>query len=333
METAVFSEVLPFGLSSRLGAGSAAAARGYVPRMPLAVRDYTCKRFGIDCGLDFLRRGPGDELYAPREWHEDAEWISELCRSLRLRDNVADPPSRGKDVAPPSREMARWLTELLKGDTRRFETVVESVRAGFAASTAHKITKSFRAFLVWLKNEAQCNSEAVFSSAEATAMALRGYGLHLYETGMPRYLLVYAITAVQDKFPQHRNFLTAAWQVDKKWQRAEPGSCRAVLPVAAIRACVSLSLLWGWSRWCCLLIIGFLAMLHPAELLLLERRDLVFPSDTLGHTQTKTSEFYLQEVAAQVLLTEISPAARSRIKSLDDAADSLLAHFSGASQY
>ena len=49
--------------------------------------------------------------------------------------------------------------------------------------------------------------------------------------------------------------------------------------------------------------------------------------------RTKTLEFYLQEVAAQVLLTEISPAARSRIKSLDDAADSLLAHFSGASQY
>ncbi|CAE7837262.1 unnamed protein product, partial [Symbiodinium necroappetens] len=222
LSTAVFSEELPFGLSSRLGAGSAAAARGYVPRMPWAAREYTAKRFNVDCGLNFLRQEPGDEPYAPREWHEDPEWISELCRSLRFRDNVADPPSRGKDVAPPSREMARWLIELLKGDTRRFETVVESARVprnparwlrfllllagdiernpgpllskpqprgplnledGFAASTAHKMTKSFRAFLVWLQNEAQCNSEAVFSSAEATAMALRGYGLHLYETG------------------------------------------------------------------------------------------------------------------------------------------------------
>ena len=35
-----------------------------------------------------------------------------------------------------------------------------------------------------------------------------------------------------------------------------------------------------------LLILGFLAMLHPAELVALTRRDLVFPEDTLGHTRS-----------------------------------------------
>ena len=76
-----------------------------------------------------------------------------------------------------------------------------------------------------------------------TATALRAFGLHLYENGFPRYLYVYAITAVQDKYPAHRNFLTEAWQVDKKWQRTEPGSCRPVLPVAAVRAGIALALL------------------------------------------------------------------------------------------
>ena len=103
---------------------------------------------------------------------------------------------------------------------------------------------------------------------------------------MPRYLFVYAINAIQDRLPQHRNFLTAAWQVDKKWQCAEPGSCRTVQPVAAVRAATTVGLLWGWFKWTALLILGFLAMLHPAELVALTRRDLVFPEDTLGHTSS-----------------------------------------------
>ena len=278
----------------------------------------------------------------------------------------------------------------------------------------------------------------MFENSELTALALRGYGLYLYEAGLPSYLFVYAITAVQDAFPQHRNFLTAAWQVDKKWQRAEPGECRPVLPVAAVRAALSVALLWNWHRWACLVIIGFLAMLHPGELTELLRRDLVFPVDTLGHTsclfvhlrnpktsrfarrqhgriddeaairflfallghlspddriypaslhsfrrqwdavlgrlglpvraaekgatpgvlrgsgatfyymctenipwlawrgrwaRVKTLEYYVQEVAAQVLLANLDPGKRARIKALDQAVDGLIAYFSGATQY
>ena len=253
-------------------------------------------------------------------------------------DNVADGPSRGRPVPSPQREVPRWLAELVEGRPKAFEAVTLSSRvpklaarwlrfllllggdiepnpgppssarvprgplnleAGFARSTAHKMQKSFQGFLLWLRDKACCEASQVFASAEHTALALRGYGLHLYEAGMPRYLYVYAITAVQDKFPQHRNFLTAAWQIDKKWQRAEPGSCRPVLPVAAVRAAISVALLWGWFKWAALLILGFLAMLHPAELVSLTRRDLVFPEDTLGHTSSlfvhlrnpKTSRF------------------------------------------
>ena len=296
------------------------------------------------------------------------------------------------------------------------------------------MTKSFQLFLVWLAEEACVDASAVFATAEATAAALRGFGLHLYEVGMPRYLLVYAITAVQDRFPQHRNFLTPAWQIDKKWQRAEPGECRPVLPVACIRAAVSLGLLWGWFRWTAALIIGFLAMLHPGELVALTRKDLVFPADTLDHStnlfvhlrdpktsrfarrqhgriddewaikflyslahglrldeklypgslhsfrrqwdavlswlglptraavkgatpgvlrgsgathfylctenipllawrgrwaRTKTLEYYLQEVAAQTLLSELPATVRARIRIFDRAADDLLVHFAG----
>ena len=49
--------------------------------------------------------------------------------------------------------------------------------------------------------------------------------------------------------------------------------------------------------------------------------------------RVKTLEYYLQEVAAQVLLAELDPVCRARIQLLDKAADSLLCHFSGATQY
>ena len=393
-------------------------------------------------------------------------------------DNVADNPTRGRDVAPPCREEPRWLQRLKDGDTGPFQAVVLSARvgknparwlrfllllagdiernprratsrpprtprgpldlqAGFAVSAAQKMAKSFAGFKTWLKENIG-PVEAVFENSELTALALRGYGLYLYEAGLPSYLFVYAITAVQDAFPQHRNFLTAAWQVDKKWQRAEPGECRPVLPVAAVRAALSVALLWNWHRWACLVIIGFLAMLHPGELTELLRRDLVFPVDTLGHTsclfvhlrnpktsrfarrqhgriddeaairflfalrghlspddriypaslhsfrrqwdavlgrlglpvraaekgatpgvlrgsgatfyymctenipwlawrgrwaRVKTLEYYLQEVAAQVLLANLDPGKRARIKALDQAVDGFIAYFSGATQY
>ena len=69
---------------------------------------------------------------------------------------------------------------------------------------------------------------------------------------------MYAVTAVQDAYPQRRSFLTTAWQIDKKWQRAESGSCRPVLPIHCHRA--------GFTLRLAMVIIGFLAMLRPAKL-------------------------------------------------------------------
>ena len=98
-------------------------------------------------------------------------------------DNVADNPSRGSAVAPPSREPSAWIRSLLAGDARAFDKVVLSARikkiparwlrfllllggdiernpgpqapvrrgpldleAGFAPSTAKKMQKSFAFF-------------------------------------------------------------------------------------------------------------------------------------------------------------------------------------------
>ena len=61
----------------------------------------------------------------------------------------------------------------------------------------------------------------------------------------------------------------------------EPGRSRVVIPASLLRAMFGVSLLWGWSRFAGLLLLGFCGMMRPDEFLSASRRDLVLPSDRL----------------------------------------------------
>ena len=233
--------------------------------------------------------------------------------------NRSDGPSRGRGVAPPTKDWPVWLSELCEGRTYRFDVCLAAARVpklagrwlrlllllggdierhpgpvgrlprgpldlttGFAASTRQKMSKSLEAFKQWLAVSMSLSFAAAMSCAESAAAALRGFGLHLYSEGHPRYLLVYAITAVQDAYPAYRNHLTPAWQIDKKWQHVEPGECRPAISKPILLASVSLGLLWGWFDWVAVTLVGFLCMLHPSELVCLQRSDLVLPFDMMS---------------------------------------------------
>ena len=232
--------------------------------------------------------------------------------------NRADEPSRDRPVRGPSKDKPQWLADLQLGDTRRFDAVTASarvaknparwlrfllllagdiephpgpakknyrprgemdLRVGFSQDTASRMERCLQGFREWLESIAKLEWNQVILDLSALGYALRAYGLYLFENGYPRYLLVYAITAVQDLVPQSKPYLSLAWQVDRKWQHHEPGACRAVLPAVAVRAAVALGALWGWYAWSAVVLLGFCGMLHPAEMISLVRRDLVFPSD------------------------------------------------------
>ena len=232
--------------------------------------------------------------------------------------NRADEPSRNKDVRGPSKDPSSWMIELAAGNPSRFDAILLSskfeklaarwlrfllllggdiernpgpnykprgsfaLNVGFENHTAITMRRCLEAFQVWVESHAKVKWSSLVTDAEALATALRGYGIHCYELGLPRYMFVYSITAVQDQYPAAKQFMNVAWHVDRKWQQAEPGSCRPVLPSIVLRALVCLSSLWGWHSLTGIVLVGFSAMLHPSEMLGLTRRDLVFPSD-LGH--------------------------------------------------
>ena len=230
----------------------------------------------------------------------------------------SDGPSRNRPVDPPSKPLPAWYEQLCAGDFYRFDVCLAAssvpkqaarwlrlllllggdierspgpppvprgpldLSSGFVATTRHKMRKSLDAFAHWLREELGLSLNQVLSSVSAAATALRAFGLHLYAAGLPRYLLVYAITSVQDACPEYRNHLTPAWQIDKKWQHAEPGECRPVISKPILQAAVSLGLLWGWGDWVAVTLIGFICMLHPAEFITLHRRDLILPADAMS---------------------------------------------------
>lgn len=226
-------------------------------------------------------------------------------------DNRSDGPSRDRDLSPPSRELPKWLTDLQNHDHRLFDIVVQAanwpralgrwvrlllliagdiernpgpyrgpmdVGVGFVKATADRMSKCFEAFVEWVGTFLEVPWASLEADYSALVLALRGYGLYLFEHGHPRYLLVYAITSCQEYFPGCRPYMQPAWQIDKKWQIHEPGVCRSVLPPMIVRAATALAILWGWN-WAGILLLGFGALLHPSEMLNLHRRDLVFPKD------------------------------------------------------
>lgn len=150
---------------------------------------------------------------------------------------------------------------------------------GFAPETASRMQQCVEAFAEWVRESCDIAFERLVHDPPAVGWALRAYGIQLFEKGLPRYLFVYAITGMAEKFPQCKPCLTLAWQIDKKWQIHEPGQCRAVLPGIAIRAAVLVATFWDWHFWVGLVLLGFAAMLHPSEMVSLTRKDLVFPRD------------------------------------------------------
>ena len=393
-----FSGAYPFRLMREMASGSVAASRGSIDSIPSDVRIRSRDEVGLTSdasGIDL----PAVDCYAPREWFEDPEWISELVRSLPFRemfryrfkrpnhininesrtykslikavakshrnsrfvtvldsrvtigaaskgrssspgitrilqgtlaytlganlypghlhcysgDNPADNPSRDKDVTEPSRLVPAWFIQLSAGNPAGFDAVVEAAQipkiaarwlrfllllggdiernpgpgrrgpmdmtVGFVKATSDRMGRCFEGFKRWCTEEAKIPWSSLECDPQAVAWALRGYGLYLFENGHPRYLYTYAITASQEYLPSCRPFLNVAWQVDKKWQIHEPGSCRPVLPGLVVKAAVCLAALWSWWNWLGLVLLGFGAMLHPAEMLALVRKDLIFPRD------------------------------------------------------
>ena len=209
-----------------------------------------------------------------------------------------------------TKNAARWLRMLLllagdiepnpgpNGNTRSKWTPRGplDLSVGFTTQTSRRMSSCVTEFCGWLLNTLSIVFNDIAWDVTAAPLAVRAYGMHcmhLFSIGAPRYKFVYCLTGIQDVYPHLRPFLSAAWQVDRKWIQFEPGSCRPVISGPVMRAVCSLALLWDWTSWLGITILGFLGMLHPAEFIFLLRSDILLPTDTLVDEQVLYIYIYI----------------------------------------
>ena len=63
------------------------------------------------------------------------------------------------------------------------------------------------------------------------------------------------------------------------WEREEPPDSRVLLPAVAFAAGLAVCMSWGWWQMLAALIVGWLSLARPTELLALRHKDLILSSE------------------------------------------------------
>ena len=108
-----------------------------------------------------------------------------------------------------------------------------------------------------------------------------------------------------DRFPSYRGLISAAWNILRKLEEAEPCERAMVMPSSLFQAAVALALLWQWPKFAGALLLGFHGLLRPSEFVPLRRHDLILPRDVMSSEaicyvkvlHSKTSRFMLRQHA------------------------------------
>lgn len=160
--------------------------------------------------------------------------------------NRADEPFRNRPVRGPTKAAPAWLVDFRAGRREKFDAVIALSRVsknparwirfllllagdieenpgpkkpplrargcldltvGFSREPSARMSRCLEAFQIWVRDTAEFHWDQIESDVVALAYALRAYSIFLFEKGYPRYLLVYAITAIQDVYPQTKSHL------------------------------------------------------------------------------------------------------------------------------
>jgi len=120
------------------------------------------------------------------------------------------------------------------------------------------------------------------ASAEALDDLLEQYAQACFNSGRSLHDFKETINAVVDLRPRLRGCLPAAWDSAWEWRARQPGLNRIAMPPSVVRAMAVVALHWGWTDLAALILIGFLGMLRPIELLALTVQDATFTTSSRG---------------------------------------------------
>eukprot|EP00971_Amphidinium_carterae_P314555 6252250-Amphidinium_carterae.2 len=152
------------------------------------------------------------------------------------------------------------------------------------ASTAQRYSVRVDAFNAWLTSQkfpvlAQLVETEQFSVISET---LAAYVQLLYNSQQPISFGTWTLAGCQYFHPCLRHKLDLPWARQRQWARLAPLQMRAPMPRDVMLALALTAWLWSWQRTSLGILIGYQALLRPAEIVALKREDIVLPCDMGG---------------------------------------------------
>ena len=143
-----------------------------------------------------------------------------------------------------------------------------------------KLLMEFEAWLLERGSDMGLEGLAKFRPVDL-AEAMVEYGKVLFESRRARGDFAETLNAVQQKFHWLAGQLAGGWRLLRTWEAVEPSAVRPPLPLPLLAAMVGTAAGWGWTRFTAIILIGFFALLRPAEMLGVLWTDLVGPAQHL----------------------------------------------------
>ena len=138
-------------------------------------------------------------------------------------------------------------------------------------------------FVVWCEFYVQaCNLLELFLRVPLfLAHAIRKYGDNEFQRGGSLLYYRHLVLTGQRKVPGLKPLAHICWDLASRWELAEPVTHRTPMPLPLLEAMMLLAWQHRWYRWIGVTLICFFGISRVGEVLKLQRRDLLLPSDLL----------------------------------------------------
>ncbi|CAE7290791.1 unnamed protein product, partial [Symbiodinium sp. CCMP2592] len=204
----------------------------------------------------------------------------------------ADYPSRFRPTLGPRLALPPWFWKLRRGEpdvawaprpalTTRARDREQLVR-GRVTDVTHKIRVNLLDQLCdWLHPQVPGFSLDQLARQHVDVLSewLEEYMIFMFLNHRSRRAAAETLNAVTQQFGWLRSSLAGPWNLIRTWEQLEPVQHHPPMPAMVLHALAVTALQWGWPRMAVALVLGFYALLRPAEIIGLRRQDLALPDD------------------------------------------------------
>ena len=142
--------------------------------------------------------------------------------------------------------------------------------------------KYWNAFIGYLKDLLCADDvQAVLQVPSLLASFVAAYAAVMLDAGVPLHYYRQLVAHVQRSDPGVRPYLRTAWDQVSRWEILEPVQHQPPLPIAILKAMISLAICWKWTRWAAVTLVAFFGICRIGEVLKAVRADFLLPSDLL----------------------------------------------------